>query len=288
MPIPEQGLKSVNIRPLMSASPKQAQMQAVVTDLDGTLLRSDGTVSDFTVDVLTRLRSQHIRLIFATARPIESATRITSHISWASPVIYSNGAAVYDPLAGKTLRTQVMRNDDVREIVGYIRERFPRALIAVDNASGRRARSLRTVDPDWPEDWGAARGDRALWRIDTYFPPPRSVTCLMVLKAWESHLEVPQIWPVTVTSSGHGLIEFSAPTASKISALRWLCSRLGLSLEATLAFGDMPNDAAVLEACGLGVAVANAHEQVRAAAHQITESNDDDGVAHFLERLLRL
>jgi hydroxymethylpyrimidine pyrophosphatase-like HAD family hydrolase len=110
----------------------------------------------------------------------------------------------------------------------------------------------------------------------------------MVLGSWNTHLDVPQIWPVTVTSSGQGLIEFSAQPASKLSALQWLCKRLGVSLETVISFGDMPTDAAVLAASGVGVAVANAHELAKGAAQYVTESNDEDGVALFLNRTLDL
>jgi hydroxymethylpyrimidine pyrophosphatase-like HAD family hydrolase len=108
----------------------------------------------------------------------------------------------------------------------------------------------------------------------------------MVLGAWQTHLQVPPFWRVTVTSSEHGLIEFSAPAANKLSALRWLCGHLNIPLDTVAAFGDMPNDIAILEASGIGVAVANAHEKAKAAAKYVTESNDDDGVAHFLKGLL--
>jgi hydroxymethylpyrimidine pyrophosphatase-like HAD family hydrolase len=261
-------------------------LRAVVADLDGTLLRSDGSVSPYTRAVLNRVHRSGYHLIFATARPRDSALRIVRPIAPTAPVIYSNGAAVYDPRLGRTLRTQVMPACIVREIVCYVRESFPDALIAVDSAVPPKVGSSRTLDPEWPSNWGATAGDRALWRMDSRLPPPRSVVCLMILGSWESHLDVPQRWPVKVTSSGQGLIEFSARSASKLSALRWLCGRLGISMEMVVSFGDMPTDAEVLAASGVGVAVANAHELARSAARYRTDSNDEDGVAHFLDRIL--
>jgi hydroxymethylpyrimidine pyrophosphatase-like HAD family hydrolase len=268
--------------------PALSTVRAIVTDLDGTLLRSDGTVSSFTHDVLSRLCDRGYRLIFATARPKHSALRVTRRIAPMAPVIYSNGAAVYDPVVGRTLRTQIIPAEIVQEIVYYIRRLFPRALIAVDCAIPANLGSARTLDPDWPPNWGATAGDRALWRMDSNSPPPRSVICLMALNSWDTHLDVPQRWPVTVTSSGQGLIEFSALPASKLSALRWLFKRLGISMEMAISFGDMPTDADILAATGIGVAVANAHELAKAAAQYITKSNDEDGVALFLASALRL
>ena len=279
---------SYNRSQCVMAAPALSKVRAIVTDLDGTLLRSDSTVSSFTHDVLSRLCDQGYRLIFATARPKHSALRITRLIAPMAPVIYSNGAAVYDPVIGRTLRTQIIPPRIVQEIVCDIRRLFPGALIAVDCAIPPNVGSARTLDPDWPPNWGATPGDRALWRMDSNSPPPRSVICLMVLGSWDTHLDVPQRWPVTVTSSGQGLIEFSALSATKVSALRWLCRRLGISMDTIISFGDMPTDAEVLAATGIGVAVANAHELAKAAAQFITESNNEDGVALFLARALCL
>ena len=261
-------------------------MRGVVSDLDGTLLRSDRTISLYTRQVLRRLEEAGLPLIFATARPKEPALRVVRSIAPMAPVVYSNGAAVYDPIAGRTYRTQTMPVSLVREIVAYVRHLFPNALIAVDSAIGPQAGSSRTLDPEWPADCGATAGDRALWRMDSDYPPPRSVTCLMILDSWDTHLDVPRIWPVTITSSGQGLIEFSARSATKASALKWLCRRRGIPVESLVAFGDMPTDAEMLRCTGVGVAVANAHEEAIDAAQYITAGNDDDGVARFLDRNL--
>ena len=261
-------------------------IRAAVMDLDGTLLRSDKRISSFTKEILDRVRSAGIHIIFATARPPESALRLVASAAPNAPLICSNGAVVYDPVSGRRFRTQVIRARIVRQIVYYIRDNFPRAALAVDCAPPRPVDPRRTMDPDWPESWGSALGDRALWRMDMTIPPPRGVVCLMVLGAWQTHLQVPPFWRVTVTSSEHGLVEFSALAANKLSALRWLCGQLDIPLDAVAAFGDMPNDIAVLRATGVSVAVANAHEEAKAVARYVTKSNDDDGVAHFLEELL--
>ena len=82
------------------------------------------------------------------------------------------------------------------------------------------------------------------------------------------------------------LLEISAPGVSKASALAGVCAELGVGSEQVVAFGDMPNDLAMLSWAGWGVAVANAHADVLAAADEVTASNDDAGVARVLERLL--
>jgi hydroxymethylpyrimidine pyrophosphatase-like HAD family hydrolase len=87
------------------------------------------------------------------------------------------------------------------------------------------------------------------------------------------------------SNSADGLLEISAAGVSKASALAHVCSERGIEREDVIAFGDMPNDLAMLEWAGHAVAVANGHPDVLAAADEVTASNDDGGVARVLERL---
>ena len=88
------------------------------------------------------------------------------------------------------------------------------------------------------------------------------------------------------TISGRKLVEISAAGITKAYALAALCEQLEVEPGAVLAFGDMPNDIPMLEWAGRGVAVANAHPDVIEVADEVTQSNDDDGVAVALERLV--
>jgi hydroxymethylpyrimidine pyrophosphatase-like HAD family hydrolase len=81
-------------------------------------------------------------------------------------------------------------------------------------------------------------------------------------------------------------MEISASGVSKAVALSRLADELGVPADEVVAFGDMPNDVPMLGWAGHAVAVANAHPDVLAAADEITASNDDDGVAQVIERLL--
>ena len=72
----------------------------------------------------------------------------------------------------------------------------------------------------------------------------------------------------------------------KAEALQWIAERAGLTAADAVAFGDMPNDLGMLTWAGCGVAMANAHAAVLAVADEITTSNDDDGVARVIERIL--
>jgi hydroxymethylpyrimidine pyrophosphatase-like HAD family hydrolase len=90
----------------------------------------------------------------------------------------------------------------------------------------------------------------------------------------------------TATFSGEVLVEISAAGVTKAYALGGLCETLGIDASSVIAFGDMPNDIPMLEWASLGIAVANAHPDVIAVADEIAGSNDDDGVAVCLAKLV--
>jgi Cof subfamily protein (haloacid dehalogenase superfamily) len=272
-----------------------ARIRAVVSDLDGTLLRPDGTVSDYSLNVLARLQQQGVQLIVATARPVFAMMKIISSIPHQGMVICSNGAQVLDTTANHVPRTVGLKRNVALNIVGHVRATFSEATIAIDAISTKRASSrflparrklTRVIDPNWATVLGSVVGDRTLWPIDARALPYDSILCVMVNGAWIDHRDVPHTWPVHVTSSKPGLIEFSATSATKVAALRWISNRIGIPLEEMIAFGDMPNDLDFLRAAGAGIAVANAHPDVARHADACAPSNAEDGVAQFLEALL--
>ncbi|CAM5675120.1 HMP-PP phosphatase [Mycolicibacterium aubagnense] len=89
----------------------------------------------------------------------------------------------------------------------------------------------------------------------------------------------------TVTMSGPGTVELQPCGVTKATGLALAAEHLGLSPEKTVAFGDMPNDIPMFDLAAHGVAMANAHPELKAVADEVTTSNEDDGVAVVLERL---
>jgi hydroxymethylpyrimidine pyrophosphatase-like HAD family hydrolase len=89
----------------------------------------------------------------------------------------------------------------------------------------------------------------------------------------------------SVTLPGSWTVEVSAAGVSKAAALAELCDELGIAATEVLALGDYPNDLPMLAWAERGIAVANAHPEVLAAADEVTASNDEDGVALVLETL---
>lgn len=260
-------------------------MRLVASDLDGTLLRSDGTVSERTRAALRAVQEREIRLLLVSARPprwIRPAMDELGLDPAAHPLaVCCNGALVYD-VAEESIRThRPLDAALVARLVAALRERIPGVAFACE-AELRYVKEPHYV-PLWtvPEDYGEAD----------------ALTFGAVTKLILKHQEVGQarLYEVALelcgadafpSFSGAALVEIAAAGVTKASAIAGLCEELGVAASEVVAFGDMPNDVPLLEWAGRGVAVANAHPDALAAADEVTPSNDEDGVAVVLERLL--
>lgn len=265
-----------------------AQVRLVASDLDGTLLRSDLSVSDRTRAALQRVQQAGIRLLLVSARPprwIRPAMDDIGLDAAAHPLaVCCNGAIVWD-VAAETIHThRPLDAAVVHRLVEELRARIPGVAFACESELSY-LREPHYV-PLWtiPEDYTEADA--------LTFTDGRQVTKL-VLK----HREVgqPELYAAALelcgdkafpSFSGEALVEIAAAGVTKASAVAALAAELGIAADEVIAFGDMPNDVPMLAWAGRGVAVANAHPDALAAADEVTASNDEDGVALVLERLL--
>ncbi|RCH64200.1 HAD family phosphatase [Streptomyces sp. SDr-06] len=252
-----------------------AHPAAVVTDLDKTLLRSDGTVGARTVAALSAVAELGVRIVFATARPAWSARQVLRSLEGIDAVLLSSNGAV----AGGF---QDPRPDRVR-VMSAVQARSAARLLdplpwAADRISGR------LLGPGWPPVLGSA--DSRARQVED-LPGDEEVLCLMAYGTpTQAALSGIGGSGLRWTSSDAGLIEVSAPGADKCSAMSWYLARQRRHWDDVIAFGDAPNDLDMLAAAGTGVAVANATPQVLAAATEVTETHDEEGVAQWLERNL--
>ncbi|MFS2295047.1 MAG: Cof-type HAD-IIB family hydrolase [Actinomadura sp.] len=257
----------------------------IATDLDGTIVRSDGTISARTVAALARVERAGAKLVMVTGRPPRWMKYIADAVGHHGVAICTNGAVLYDLHTETVLRTHEIPPPVIAETVGRLRSIAPELRFAVEHTDG-----FVFEDSYLLGRWDAkAFGGRPVSAEELV---GRSGTKLLALhpdadpdslaeKAAEAVGDL-----VTVThSSGRGLLEMSALGVTKASALAALCLEHGLTSDAVTAFGDMPNDLPMLTWAGTSYAVANAHPLVLAAVTHKTSRNDDDGVAEVLERL---
>jgi Cof subfamily protein (haloacid dehalogenase superfamily) len=257
----------------------------IATDLDGTLLGPDGSVSERTRRALSVLAEAGIDLVFVTARPPRWVDHLADLAGAHGTVICCNGAFVYDVLRRTVIQAHGMSPSAARAIAADLRAALPGVGFAAELPDGiRMEREYPSVhQEDVPVDGGYGSIDA----IDR--PVGKLLARSLQVPEADFLLRVARIVggrsEVTYSGSG-GLAEIGPLGVTKASSLVEWCAGQGISASDVWAFGDMPNDLPMLTWAGVSFAVANAHPDVVAAANRCCPSNAEDGVACVVESLL--
>ncbi|MBO0868867.1 MAG: HAD family phosphatase [Micromonosporaceae bacterium] len=261
----------------------------VATDLDGTVVRSDDTVSGYTHQVLERIRATGIPVVGVTGRGPRLLHLTRRDLPEAEYLVMAQGGTVLDLTGPEPVR---MRTETVP---GQVVTSLLEALEAVVGPLSMMVEALDAPDaPLWGDPDAAWRYPDAVerrTRVDALAGPVLKVfACSARYTADELLAVARRLVPAReaeVTQAGLGYIEICPPGVTKAAGLALVAGTLGVDPAEVLVFGDMPNDLSMFAWAGFGrVAVANAHPDVLAVADEITLSNDEDGVAAYLERLL--
>ncbi len=252
----------------------------VVLDLDGTLLRSDKTISEPTRAVLRQVAQRGVALITATARPHRAVRTLLPPELLAGWVILCNGSQIWH---GRRLVCE-------REIPGVALAAFLRAVqarlpeAAVGYEHGDRLYVNRPFTRHWAADTEtladfAQIRHRGALKILIDWTDPRAEPWLRAAMPPETRLIL----------TDHGTLAQILPAGvSKAAAVRFVLRRLRRTMADAVCFGDDHNDAELLAACPHSVAMANAPASLRRLASHRAPSNDDDGVARYLRTHFRL
>ena len=259
----------------------------IASDMDGTLLRSDDTVSDATVAELERWRTAGVPVVLATGRPPRWMSKIR-RVLGSGTAVCCNGAVLLDLERFEVLEEDALPPELLRTVTAALRAEQPDTGFAVEY--GLEFRHEPVYQPRWDvggpgvaaatlEEIVAVPAAKLLARHETMDRDP--FVALVQRVVGDS--------ATVTTSSENALAEISAPGVTKATGLARVAARHGLGPEDVVVFGDMPNDVAafdwVREGGGRAVAMAQAHPEVLAAATDVTGTNDDDGVAAFLASL---
>ncbi|QZY29272.1 HAD family hydrolase [Nocardioides coralli] len=255
----------------------------VATDLDGTLVRSDGTVSAYTHDVIAELDARGVPVVFVTGRPLRWAEEVFDYVGHHGLAVISNGALVWDVARDRVDLTRSIAVDDGVAACELIRSAIPDTSFAVETLAGIALEPGFLERHRLPE--GSPRGPLA----DIFDAPALKLLArherLGPQEFWDAAQEAVGDRLVVTWSSTGSLLEMSAPGVTKASTLAQVCDRLGVDRLDVVAFGDMPNDLPMLEWAGTAYAMANAHPSVLAAADHVAPDHDEDGVARVLAGL---
>jgi HAD superfamily hydrolase (TIGR01484 family) len=259
--------------------------KVVATDLDGTIVRSDGTISARTRDALIAAQEAGALVIVVTGRPPRWLKGIAEATGQHGLAICANGALVYDLESDEIVDSRPMPDATVAELMRELRVAVAEINFAVECIDGQFIHEPGYI-PHWTPEGNTIVGDimasltQPVAKLLARREGMPSDTLLGLARA------TIDVHTATAThSSIDGLLEINGHGVTKASALERLLAGRGLSAADVIAFGDMPNDVEMLAWAAHGVAVANAHPEVLAVTDEVTLSNDEDGVAVVLERL---
>lgn len=251
-------------------------IKMIVTDLDGTLLRTDKTISDYSIETFRICREDGIKIAFATARNYRGNLMDYIELVECDAVITNNGSALY--IDGKEIKHIRISQDSCRAIIDFLREINALKRIAFKHDDYYYANfDLNGILPFADvticdaEDFPNQEYDRII--IDVGDDE----------KIEEMRKFLPDnLYIINHISGGVGIIQDRS--IDKIYRIIDLAEKWDIKLEEIVAFGDEENDIEMLRWCGTGVAVSNAIPETTEVADYVCDSNDEDGVAHWIAK----
>jgi Cof subfamily protein (haloacid dehalogenase superfamily) len=261
-------------------------IRLVALDLDGTLLGPGWRVADADKAAIAAAAARGVHIVIDTTRWYEIALRTARRLELTAPMICHNGAHIKSPESGEDLLHLPIAAEIAREIASFCDERGWETYTTVNGITYMRSRWEAQIDPArLPQDMRIARthaehvtqpvtgilvfGDDAVQEVPAAFA-----------QRYDGALAFPVGWSesqqpyVTVTVAG----------VDKGTGLRFVCERLGVPLEESMAVGDAQPDIAMLDIAGVGVAMGNAIDDVKAQADAVAPSNTEGGVAWAIRR----
>jgi Cof subfamily protein (haloacid dehalogenase superfamily) len=256
----------------------------VASDLDGTLVRSDNTIDERTRRAIAAAEAAGATVVFCTARPHRGLTELAEATGHRGVAICNNGAMLWDLHTESALEVSPIQPAVARKLVSLLEAAVPGGAWAVERPRGFAHEPGYVTRWPIPEDTDVAAVHALIAEPAVKLMLRHGDLSADVLleraRATCGHLA-----ELSHSSTSDALLEISAAGISKATALARLCEQRNIDRCDVIAFGDMPNDLPMLTWAGHGVAVANAHPDVRAAADEVTASNDEAGVALVLERM---
>lgn len=251
-------------------------MKLIVTDLDNTLLRSDKSISNYTIEVFEKCRQQGYIIAFATARAENAMVRFIEAIK--PNIIISNGGATIN-VNGEIIYRNRLKGEDVAIIVEMCRQfTGNKGLITVECDEGYYCNFVPN-DPD-------RRAAFTYSDFENFKTPAYKITSELENDEWGE--EILGVCPecTLINFTGEKWRRFAAKNSDKETALNTLVNYIDIEPSDIIAFGDDTNDLGMLKIAGTAIAVSNAIDEIKAVADYITDSNDQDGVARFLDKMI--
>ncbi|MGY3533569.1 Cof subfamily protein (haloacid dehalogenase superfamily) [Bradyrhizobium embrapense] len=260
----------------------------VVSDVDGTLLTKDKTLTDGARAAVRRLHEAGIGFTIVSSRPTIGMGFLVAPLAIALPIGAFNGSSIVDPQL-KPLEQHVIPPAIARRCIELLRERgidiwlFTNDRWLTRNPDGEyTAHEQRTIkhDPTIVDDFTPYL-DQACKIVGASSDAP-------LLQRCEAEMQQMVGQDATAVRSQTYYLDVTPPGHDKGTFVEGIAKRLGVSLENVATIGDMQNDLPMFARSGVSFAMGNASDDVKARATHVTETNERDGFARAMDMLLQL
>jgi HAD superfamily hydrolase (TIGR01484 family) len=254
----------------------------IALDIDGTLMHPNGHITDVVHEAIDQAQAAGHHLVLATGRGLDGLLPVADRLGLTDGfAVAANGGLTIrlDPIAPDGFRFASARMFEPAAVIQAALSLAPDALVGVEELA-RGWKVNRPFDPSM------LNGEQMQAAVADLCAAP---ACRISLSAPEirQHLEALRATGVTVTPAGPDWLDVTGPRVSKATTLERLRTKLGVSIEYTVAVGDGPNDIEALTWAGRGVAMGHAAAAVREAADEVTGTIDEDGAAAVLASLVQ-
>jgi Cof subfamily protein (haloacid dehalogenase superfamily) len=261
-------------------------IRLVAVDLDGTLLNDAKRIGSHTVEALSAVASRGIKVVIASARPPRSVRHIYAQLRLDTWQINYNGALIWDEPAKEVIFHRPMQGPLVRRIIDLARVRFPEVLVTCEILD--RWYTDR-FDQTYTTETGRLFKPDVIAPLDEFCRQPITKLlllgdpdCVTALNGILAGADQPDI---SIVRTDPQLLQIMDKKVGKAAALKLVAQHYEIPMQEVMSIGDAPNDVGMLQLSGVAVAMDNAHEIVKKAAHWIAPSNNNNGVraalAHY-------
>ncbi|NLV53008.1 MAG: HAD family phosphatase [Bacteroidales bacterium] len=263
----------------------------IAVDLDGTLVRSDQTISPRTLEMLKYAQSQGVKVMIASGRPTCGTIHVAEELElekYGGYVMSFNGGEICDWATKEVLYKEILNT----EVIPFLYEEAKNHDMHIITYMGREV-VIEVEDNEYVR-YSSMRNRMPIRKVDDFLKAIEGesiVKCMVVgepdpLRELESELQVVLEGKAGVFRSEPFFLEIVPLGIDKAKGLKVLLERMGIEREEVIAFGDGYNDVTMIEFAGTGVAMGNATEEIKNAADMVTRSNNDDGIVFALEQLV--
>lgn len=255
-------------------------IKLILLDLDDTLLQSNKTISKRTIETLEKCKQKGMLIGFSTAR---GESNILPYIKAVKPDVVISSSGALAKYKNDIIYSCLMSEKETRKIIDTAFKLTDNQCEITIDTFDKHYWNYKAFDPNALDDWG----DTVYTDYKNFNEP--SLKICVELKNSKTAQQISECIENCnmVKFTGSNWYKFSKQNAVKERAITEISNKLNITFSEIMAFGDDYGDIEMLKLCGKGIAMGNAIEEVKKVADEITLSNDEDGVAEYLENVFK-